>query len=226
MSAFNALCDCDRDLVFLIIDEDSIDNGNPPNDFSESDVNDDIAEKGLRTQLRFFAANVGNTITLYTGTVGNEGWFAPTTIPTSWDAAGPTADGLRNYLGNPSQAFPHNVGPGLAEALLEDVPDIVPLRATALKLLEAKTVCAVSLGEDDGVETNYGPLTGSIDEDNLGTVAFEVIEVTELTGFGSGALPQVRIKILDAELVCEASLRLFTEAPVPTSSSVPFDTVP
>ena len=59
--------------VFLVIDEDSIDNGNPPNFFSDVEVNDNIADIGLRTQLAFFAANVGETITLHTGEVGDEG---------------------------------------------------------------------------------------------------------------------------------------------------------
>ena len=80
---------CAPGAVFLIIDEDSIDNGLPPNFFSDTDVNDDIADIGLRIQLPFFAANIGNTITLHTGEMGDEGWFAPKTIPASWDAAGP-----------------------------------------------------------------------------------------------------------------------------------------
>ena len=135
--------------VFLIIDEDSIDNGNPPNFFFAADVNDLIAEIGVRSQLPFFAANVGATITLHTGEVGDEGWFAPKSIPASWDAAGPTGDGLRNYLGNPSLAFPHGVGPGLGtpdlggdrEALLDKIPDVTPLRATGLKLVMLGRFC-------------------------------------------------------------------------------------
>jgi len=84
--------------IFLVIDEESIDNGNPPNFFSDVDVNDDIADIGERAQLPFFAANVGQTIRLHTGEVGDEGWFALNTIPESWDDAGPTADGLRNFF--------------------------------------------------------------------------------------------------------------------------------
>ena len=49
---------------------------------------------GLRTQLPFFAANVDSTITLFTGEVGDEGWFILPTTPDSWQAAGPDA-----YLG-------------------------------------------------------------------------------------------------------------------------------
>ena len=79
---------------FLIIDEDSIDNGilywpngvavgpDTGSQFSDTDVNDDIAEIGVRSQLRFFArAAPGTKITLQTGEVGDEGWFTPETIP-------------------------------------------------------------------------------------------------------------------------------------------------
>ena len=38
--------------ILLVIDEESIDNGNEPNNFSETDVNDQLAEIGLRKPLR------------------------------------------------------------------------------------------------------------------------------------------------------------------------------
>ena len=100
--------------AFLVIDDEGIGSGTSPNFFSDTDVNADIAEIGVRTPLRFFANNVGTTITLPSGGVGDEGWFALETVPSSWESAGPTADGLRNFAGNPSVAIPHNVGPGLA----------------------------------------------------------------------------------------------------------------
>ncbi len=68
---------------FLLIDEESISKDGEPNSFSEVDVNEDIAQIGLRTQLPFFAANVGETITLHTGEVGDEGWFALKAVPDS-----------------------------------------------------------------------------------------------------------------------------------------------
>ena len=227
------------EVMFILIDEDSIGNGNPPNFFWAEDVNDDLADIGVRTQLRFFAANVGSTITLHTGEVGDEGWFAPKTIPLSWDNADPTADGLRNYLGNPSLPFSHNVGPGLGtpdangdrEALLDKIPDVIPLRATGLKMLEGKQVCAVVYDSDISFNIDYdelsgGAIDGSLKGANLGTVAFEVISVTQLTGFSSSSLPQVDIEILDAEVICEGELELFLDAPEPISSSEPFDVVP
>jgi hypothetical protein len=82
--------------VLLTIDDDSLDNGSRfnasggpitpggPNFFTPSDVNDDIAADGQRAVLRYFAANVGRTITVMTGETGDEGWFAPTCIPQRW----------------------------------------------------------------------------------------------------------------------------------------------
>jgi len=68
-------------VVFLVIGEDSIDNGNPPNNFSAVDVNDQLAAIGLRAPLRWFQENVGRTIDPYTGQVGDEGWFALKIVP-------------------------------------------------------------------------------------------------------------------------------------------------
>jgi hypothetical protein len=209
--------------VFLVIDEDSIDNGNEPNFFSAEAVNDDIAEIGVRAQLRYFAQHVGQRLTLFTGQVGDEGWFALKTIPASWAKAGPTTDGLTNYL---------YAGPGLGrrnrhgdrESRLDKVPDVTPLRATGLRMLEGQSVCAVVYDSD--VSVNYDPLDGSLKGANLGTVAFRVIAVTRLYGASSSSLPEVQIEIQDASQVCAAPLRLFADAPAPTSSSVPFDIQP
>ena len=219
----------------LVIDEDSIDNGNPYsidnslNFFSDWDVNDDIVDIGLREQLRYFAAEVGKNITLYTGEVGDEGWFAPETILETWNATGPTSDGLQNYLG-----VNNLVGPGLGtgddpEALLDKIPDVIPLRADGLKMLEGQTICAVVYDSD--VSTNYNEddgiiqLDGSIKGDNLGIVAFKVIGVSQLYGYSSSSLPEVTIKIMDADKVCGGNLTLFNVPDSPTSSE-PFDIVP
>ena len=182
--------------TLLLIDEESIDKGTPPNFFSDVDVNDHIADIGLRTQLPFFAANVGSLITLHTGEVDDEGWFAVTTIPDSWASAGPTPDGLDNYVA---------AGPGLGsgddpEALLDKIPDVTPLRATGLKWLEGQRICAVVYDSD--ISIDYDPLNGSLKGANLGTVAFEVVSVTPLTGASLPSLPKVEIRILDADYVC------------------------
>jgi hypothetical protein len=220
--------DCQVDITatrivdVLVIDEDSIDNGNPPNFFRDHEVNDDEADIGQRDQLRYFANNVGQTITLHTGEVGDEGWFALTTVPDSWANAGPTPDGLRNFVGLP-------VGPGLGagndpEKRLDKIRGVTPLRATGLHGLEGRSVCAVVFDSD--ISINYDPLDGSLKGDNLGTVAFKVLDVRKLEGFSSSSLPEVDIEIVDADEACEGELRLFTAAPEPDSSSEPFDIEP
>lgn len=209
------------ELVFLLIDESSIDNGNEPNDFSDTDVNDQIADIGLRQTLKYFQDNTGKVIELYTGQIGDEGFFAPKTIPNSWINAGPSNNGLQNYLAP---------GPGLGapgddrEVLLDEIPNVTPLRATGLKMLEGQTIYAVVYDSD--ISINYSPLEGNLQGANLGIVAFDVISVTRRTDGSSSDLPKISIRIRNAEEVNESSLRLFSNAPVPSSSSEPFDINP
>lgn len=207
--------------VLLVIDEESIDNGNEPNNFSDTDVNDQLAEVGLRKTLRYFEENVGDTIDLYTGQVGDEGWHALKTILSSWKNAGPTGNGSQNFLA---------AGPGLGggeddkEVLLDKIPDATPLRATGLKMLIGKTVLAVVY--DGDVSINYSPLNGNLQGANLGLVAFDVIEVTERTDGSTSSLPRVTIAIRDVDSTLAAPLMLFVNAPEPQSSSEPFDIAP
>lgn len=209
--------------VLLVIDEDSIDNGNEPNNFSDTDVNDQIARVGLRDQLRYFRENEGKTIDLYTGQVGDEGWFALKTIPNTWVNAGPTANGAQNYLAP---------GPGLGspnvdddrEVLLDEIPNVTPIRATGLKMLVGSTVLAIVYDSD--VSINYSPLEGNLQGDNLGMVAFEVVSVRTRIDGSTSSLPIVTIKILNVNEVKERQLVLFANAPIPSSSSEPFDINP
>lgn len=207
--------------ILLVIDEESIDNGNPPNYFSETDVNDQLATIGQRLPLRYFRENVGKEIELYTGEVGDEGWHALKTIPNSWINAGPTNIGARNFL---------LAGPGLGggedgpEVLLDKIPNVTPLRARGLKMLTGKTVLAVVY--DGDVSINYGPLDGNLQGANLGVVALEVLSVRRRTDGSSGSLPIVRVRIVSAEAASNAVLKLFSNAPVPKSSSEPFDINP
>ncbi|RZS98122.1 hypothetical protein [Cecembia calidifontis] len=211
------------DAVFLLIDEDSIDNGNEPNNFSDVDINDQIARIGLRDQLRYFKQNVGQRIDLYTGQVGDEGWFALTSIPNRWINAGPTNNGLRNYLAP---------GPGLGspnvdddrEVLLDEIPNVIPLRATGLRMLVGQTVLSVVYDSD--ISINYSPIEGNLKGDNLGIVAFKVVDVRERTNGSSSSLPIVTVEIMDAELVIQRDLVLFSNVPRPRSSSEPFDIRP
>jgi hypothetical protein len=206
--------------VFLVIDEESIDNGNEPNNFSEVAVNDQIARIGQRQVLRYFADNIGKTITLYTGEVGDEGWHALKTIPSSWKSAGPSSNGTRNFL----VAGPGVGGGNDPEKYLDKIPDVTPLRATGLKMLIGQTVLAVVFDSD--VSTNYSPLNASLKGDNLGIVAFDVLEVYKRTDGSSGSLPAVKIRIRDAVQTSGTNLKLFSNAPVPRSSSEPYDINP
>jgi hypothetical protein len=205
--------------IVLVIDEESIDNGNPPNNFSETEVNDQLATVGLRQPLRYFQNNVGREIELFTGEVGDEGWHAIKTIPGSWINAGPSGNGTRNFL---------EAGPGLGrngtEDLLDKIPDLTPLRATGLKMLIGQTIIAVVFDSD--VAINYSPLNGSLKGANLGLVALEVKEVRRRTDGSTGSLPVVKVKILDVSVVASAALKLFANVPVPSSSSEPFDVSP
>ncbi len=96
------------------------------------------------------------------------------------------------------------------------------MRATGLKALEGRTVCAVV--QDSDVSINYDPLDGSLKGDSLGLVAFSVLSVTPLTGESSSSLPMVEVEILDPDEICEGDLILFEDTPTPVSSSEPFDT--
>ena len=209
--------------AFLVIDEDSIDNGNEPNGFSDTDVNDQLADVGLRLPLKYFTDNVGKTITLYTGQVGDEGWFAIKTIPSSWKSTGPTGNGLANYL-EPGPKLGAPEPDDDREVLLDKIPDVTPLRATGLKMLEGKTVYAVVYDSD--ISINYSPLNGNLMGANLGRVAFDVISVKKRTDGSTSSLPSVTIRIRDVNEVAVLQMMLFDNAPVPSSSSEPFDITP
>jgi hypothetical protein len=209
--------------IFLLIDEDSIDNGNEPNDFSDTDVNDQLSDIGLRLPLKYFKDNVGKTITLYTGQVGDEGWFALKTIPSSWQGTGPTSNGLENYLvPGPKLGAPEPDDD--REVLLDKIPNVTPLRATGLKMLEGKTILAVVYDSD--ISINYSPLNGNLMGANLGRVAFDVLSVKERTDGSTSSLPSVTIRIRNVDEVAALPRMLFDNAPVPSSSSEPFDIAP
>ena len=218
----NGEVDPDADVVFLLIDEDSIDGGNEPNDFSSTDVNEDIASVGQRLPLRWFADNIGTTIDLFTGQVGDEGWFTLKTVLASWQDAGPTTNGVRNYLlAGPGLGGP--IGGDDREVLLSDIPDVTPLRATGLAMLEGRSVCA--LVYDSDVSINFAPLQGNLQGATLGVVAFDVTAVAARMDGSTSDLPRVTIRVRDPAL-CEADLFLFRNAPTPDSSSEPFDIAP
>ena len=239
--------------LWLVIDEDGIDNGprywpNSATSFTSStiktwstkDVNDDRPGLAQRLPLRWFVdpVNVGQTFWFFTGQVGDEAWFAPKFIPQSWADAGPDfSDGLRNFLGDPTQPFAtpkHLVGPGLGtgndpEKLLDKIPHVIPLRAEGLFGLIGKTVCA--LVWDSDINVNYDKpkpegINGVLKGEKLGVVAFEVLNVVYLSGWSSSTLPRVQLIIRDPNLVCLGTLGLYLTAPEPKSSSEPRDIRP
>jgi hypothetical protein len=195
-----------------MIDEDSINNGTPPNFFTAQDVNDDIARLGLRDQLRFFKNNVGQRIVLRTGRWWDEGWFALETVPASWARGGPSSNGLENYVGVMQPNGTILVGDGLGRgkypaSKLHIVPGVTPLRAAGLQDLVGQQVCAVVYDNDIKYNYWYGSLNGA----NLGRVAFKVISVNAVSGASCLSLPQVEIEILDADIVCGG--KLYNDAP-------------
>ncbi len=212
---------CQPETYLLILDEDAISPGSLPNRFSIRDVNADSAAIGSRYTLDYFSQNIGNEITLSSGTVGDEGWFAPTSVRYSWKSAGPDiGDGLRNY---------YEAGPGLGkpdakgrkETLLENVPQLAPLRAMGLARLEGKSVCGIVLQGD--VRMNYATRSGNIQGPNLGKVAFQVLSTQNSTESTPPPLPSVKVRILDANAVCGDPLVALTTAPLPKSHSEPRD---
>jgi hypothetical protein len=204
--------------LLLIIDEDCIDNGTQPNNFSDVDVNDHLATVGLRQPLSWFRSHAGKVINLYTGDVGDEGLHAVTAIPASWKIAGPTANGARNFL----QAGP-GLGSGInnTEVLLDKIPGITPLRATGLTMLTGNTILAVVYDADAAI--NYNPLNTSLMGATLGLVAFEVISVQKRTDGSNSSLPSITVRIVTVESASALPLRLFSNPPIPISSSEPFD---
>lgn len=230
--------------IFLIIDEDAIDNGlqfnstgggiipGGPQFFSDWDVNDDIESETQRSVLRYFQSNIGSTITIQSGETGDEGWFAPNCIPAKWINSYSYMDNtcligseqqlaIRNYVGlNGTSAIP-------SQQRLDKIPDVRPLRAFGLNRLIGKVVYAVVYDSDLSINYDLGtPLgvNGNLQGETLGVVVFRVNEVRTLNNFSSSTLPEVQITILDAALYSNSNFMLLG-APVPASSSVPNDRI-
>jgi hypothetical protein len=91
-------------------------------------------------------------------------------------------------------------------------------------MLVGKTVLAVVY--DGDLSINYSPLNGNLMGANLGVVAFDVIKVTERKDGSTSSLPRVTVTVRNASEISQRNLVLFANAPVPSSSSEPFDKVP
>jgi hypothetical protein len=203
----------------MVLDRDALSPGR--NRFSEADLSCSRKRVGNRATIDWFSRNIGQEVTLTAGEVGNEGWFAFSSVRIAWKSAGPDhEDGLRNYLdagaglGSPDKS-------GKKETLLDRVSGLVPLRATGLARLEGRSVCALVL--DGDVRMSYAPPLGDLRGDYLGKAAFLILSVDDKARRSGGELPQVRVRVLDAEAVCADPLSMFDEAPPTVSAQEPRD---
>jgi hypothetical protein len=209
---------------------------------------------GKRSILPYFAANVGKTITVLTGNVtggssgdddddggssynSGEGWFAPNCIPETWTGGASsttclTGDdrttGIRNFLFNGTT--PYTDAPAstaITSTLLNNVRDVMPLRARGLKLLEGSKVCAVVYKGDIDIDYNNSEpyIDADLDGSTYGIVAFKVKEARtrSCSGSSSYCLPEMQIEILDPASTCNEVV--LYNAPVPNGETYPRDTL-
>ena len=78
---------CVEPALFLVLDRDAISPGHPP--FSDSELGCSRKRVGNRATVDWLARNIGQEVVLPGGRVGNEGWFAFTSVRLGWRAAGP-----------------------------------------------------------------------------------------------------------------------------------------
>ena len=196
--------------VLVILDPTAIDYGPPPHLIPSEVANDLIGNVGLRDQIPYFATRAGDSVTLPSGDgLGNDGWFAARSVPSSWASEPGADDGLQNYwLAGPGLGSPDNTDNRVT--LLTSVPDVVPLRAAGLWTLTGRTVCAIVYGRDIVVSPGT-PARAGLGGANLGVAAFTVTSVDA----GTGEWPAVTIQILDARQTCGGALAPLAEAPDP-----------
>lgn len=191
--------------VLLLIDRQSISHGQPPNNFTTQDVNDELAAVGMRDNLPYFRRNKGQTFTLRAGQNQSPGWFALLGAPESWASAPGENDGLTNFV---------LAGPGLGSAeesgertrLLRDA-GIRRLVSANIEALRGRSICAVVYQGDLTPAATGADLTGK----TLGLVAFKVLNLVS----GSEGSLDVEVEILDTADTCQGQLSL----PEPAASS-------
>lgn len=184
--------------VLVLLDKDAVAVSVPPNGFTANDINMSIAAAGVRDVLPF-ASHVGEQLMLPAGQTGSEGWFAFTSVPTSWSSAD-ADDGLENFflagggLGSPDVN-------GDRQSLLDNITGVRPLHAAELQLLGGRQVCAVVYAGDVAWTQAGTSLRGA----NLGIVAFTVLG----TDGNETTLPNVSVQMLDAGSTCSGVLSVF-----------------
>jgi hypothetical protein len=189
----------------LLIDEDSIDNSSPAilelaaeNACGGGNpavcVNDQMADPGVRDPLNLLPGTIigigpgGTTAKLFTGQTSDEGWWFVPTIPASWVAAGPSADGALNFILATAPGFGND-----GEFLLDQIPDVNPLDAAELQALVGQSFCAVVYDSD--ISYNNPPPLGNLQGATLGVLALKVLAVG-VDPAGS-VLPDITIEVLD-----------------------------
>ena len=189
-----------------LIDEDMIDNSSPAilelaalgvcgGGDPAVCVNDQLANPGVRFALPLPPGTIigngvpgGTVAPLLTGELFDEGLFILSVAPQSWTDAGPTNEGLINYLLASEPGFGD---PG--EFLLDKIPDVVPQREAELAALVGQTCCAVVYDSD--ISINFNPLEGNLQGANYGILRFTVLAVgPDPPG---SVLPDITIRIED-----------------------------
>ena len=189
--------------VLLLLDRSAIDYGDETHLVPADAANVAIASVGLREPLPFFAARVGETLTIPGGTADSAGWFAVREAPAAWASEPGGADGLENFaLAGPGLGFPDEAGDRVA--LLHDIGGVTSLGATGLGMLTGRRICGVVYAD----EVAAGAAT-SLTTPSLGLVAFRITSVDPAaTAFGAAT-----VEILDVHETCGGAIVAFAEAP-------------
>jgi hypothetical protein len=194
--------------VFLLIDEDAIDNGTKSIEeisFGEPYcgegnpdvcVNDDIANPGVRDFLFTRGRNITpySGLVLPTGQVGDEGLFTFTSPDLQVS--------LQNGAEFTIMEFIEASGAAEDENNLDKIEGVVPLRHAEIYALEGYTVCAVVYDSDISVDVPAG--FASLKGATMGLTAFDVTAVNE-NPLGGSYLPLITVDLLpssDVQSVC------------------------
>jgi hypothetical protein len=193
--------DLDR---ICIIDEDLIDNSSPAilelaaNGLCGGGdpavcVNDQLADEGLRIFLQLPAGTIigngvpgGTVAPLSAGQLYDEGMFEMTMSLPEWDEAGPTNNGLINYLVALAPFFGNPF-----ETLLDKIPGVIPQRTAELQAHVGETCCAVVYDSD--ISYNEVDDLANLQGANYGVIRFTLLHVGPDPA--GSVLPNITIRI-------------------------------
>ena len=198
----------DQPPLLLVLDMDAIDYGAAPHLLPANAVDPEVAAVGVREELPYFQSHVDSQVVLTGGQNGSDGWFAIRSVPSGWSSAEDENDGLANFaLAGPGLGSPNDDGD--REALLQTVPDVMPVRADGLNLLIGRMVCAVVYAGDVNVPPGI-PSSASLQGPTLGRIAFMVVSVLPTD---DPAHPNVQVQIAEGHEVCAGDIAAFSDAP-------------